>query len=144
VPTVLDNHQRPLATTIALAFALVAAGCGGGSSGTSPTVTTEGSGITIEVGTASQSEAASSPKDCLSQAGLSNVEQRDANIWRGFNDDPFFGVIVQSLPSAAKAKKAAHQADLVHAYAAGRYLVTGPVTSADDQGITQTVADCLA
>jgi hypothetical protein len=72
------------------------------------------------------------------------VEQRDTDLWRGNNDDPFFLVIVKSLPTAAKAKKAAQQADLVYAYAAGRYLVTGPVTSADDQGITQTVADCLA
>jgi hypothetical protein len=72
------------------------------------------------------------------------LEQRDTDLWRGNNDDPFFGVNVKSLPTAAKAKKAAQQADLVRAYAAGRYLVTGPVTSADDQGITQAVADCLA
>ncbi len=72
------------------------------------------------------------------------MEQRDANLWRGNKDDPFFAVIVQSFDTAAKAKKAAHQADLVYAYAAGRYLVTGPVKSADDQGVTQAVADCLA
>ena len=132
------------AAIIALTLALVAAGCGGGSSTSPATVATEDTGSTAAVGTASQTQAASSPEDCLSQAGLSNVEQRDTRLWRGNNHDPFFLVVVQSLPTAAKAKKAAQQADLVYAYAAGRYLVTGPATSADDQGITQTVADCLA
>ena len=121
---------------IALTLALVSAGCRGGSS-TSPATVVRGH-------TASQTQAASSPEDCLSQAGLSNVEQRDTDLWRGNNDHPFFLVTVKSLPTAAQANKAAQQADLVYAYAAGRYLVTGPVTSADDQGITQTVADCLA
>ena len=117
---------------IALTLALVSAGCRGGSSTSPATVT------------ASQTQAASSPEDCLSQAGLSNVEQRDTDLWRGSKDLPCFLVTVKSLPPAAQANKAAQQADLVDAYAAGRYLVTGPVTSADDQGITQAVADCLA
>jgi hypothetical protein len=131
------------AVVISLVLTLVAAACGGGSSASPTTVATGESGSTVAA-TESQAQAARSPEDCLSQAGLSKVEQRDANLWRGFNSDPFFGVIVQSLGTSAKAKKAAHQADLVHAYAAGRYLVTGPVKSADDQGITQAVADCLA
>jgi hypothetical protein len=133
------------AVSIVLVVGLVAVGCGGGSSSTSPTtVATEGSGSTVAPeDTSSQGQPADLAMECLSQAGLSNVEQRDADLWRGFSDDPFFLVAVHSLPTAAKAKKAAQQADLVYAYAAGRYLVTGPAKAADDKGITESVAHCL-
>jgi hypothetical protein len=147
VPTALENGQRSpkasrpsvarrIAAIIALALALVAAGCGGASNERS-TVATEGSGSTGAGGMAS-------PEGCLSQAGLSNVEQRGVNLWRGNNDEPFFLVLVHSLGSAEKAKEAARQANLVYAYAAGRYFVAGPVKLADDQGITKSVGDCLA
>ena len=132
------------AAIIALTLALVAAGCGGGSSTSPATVATEDTGSTAAVGTASQTQAASSPEDCLSQAGLSNVEPRDTRLWRGNNHDPFFLVVVQSLPTAAKAKEASQQADLVYAYAAGRYLVTGRPRRPTTGASAQTVADCLA
>jgi len=80
---------------------------------------------------------------CLKSAGLSSVEYRGGGIWRGDNLNPFFTVIVQKVASPSAARKDAKVADLVHAAAAGRYLVTGPSRGTNDRGITALVASCL-
>jgi type II secretory pathway pseudopilin PulG len=85
------------------------------------------------------------PIRCLDDAGLSDVEERDVDLWRGFHDRPFYAVIVHKLARPAKAP----------IVVAGAYAVTGPFkVVAEGTGLTsgegleadalvQEVAACL-
>lgn len=87
---------------------------------------------------------ARTPEACLSRAGLAQVSQVAPTTWRAFHSyTPFFGVFVDRMASSAAAVKASGQADLVWSETAGRYLVTGPSTGTDDQGVVDAVAACL-
>jgi hypothetical protein len=75
---------------------------------------------------------------------LDHVEKRDSDLWRGFDPSDGTIVVVHLLPSAKEAKDAAKAADLVHAAAAGRYVVTGAAKSSGNDGqIVKAVAGCL-
>jgi hypothetical protein len=98
--------------------------------------------------------AAADPVSCLDQAGLSQVEQRSNDYWRGNNNSPFYQVGVDELASAREARKAVRDATDVYAASGGKYLVTGPARpSAGGQlstaeadtadSIVQAVASCL-
>jgi hypothetical protein len=81
------------------------------------------------------------PAGCLEEAGLSGVEKRDKNLWRGFTDDATV-VLIDRFETPAEARRAVRQADLVVSEAVGRYFVHGPVIEADD-GSTAAVASCI-
>ena len=81
------------------------------------------------------------PISCLTDAGLSDVEARDKDLWRGFAVDGTL-VRVDLFGSAAEAKKAVEMATDVAAASARRYGVFGPVKDSDD-GSTDAVASCL-
>ena len=48
-------------------------------------------------------DAVLSPVECLDAAGLSNVEERASDFWRGHHDSPFYQVSIQRLASQAEA-----------------------------------------
>jgi hypothetical protein len=93
-----------------------------------------------------------SPIGCLKAAGLSSVQFRGGNggstgypTWRGLHTaSPFFAVLVQKLESLAAARRAVKDATSVRAVQSGRYMVTGPVRSVRDSGVTAGVAACLS
>ena len=58
---------------------------------------------------------ASAPMGCLDAAGLSDVEERDVDLWRGFHEVPPYAIIVHRLSTPARAPKVV----------AGTYAVTG-------------------
>jgi hypothetical protein len=87
----------------------------------------------------------SDPIRCLDGAGLSDVEERDAGLWRGFHDGSSYAIVVHKLSTPAKAPTVV----------AGMYAVTGLFkVVAEGAGLTveegleadalvQEVADCL-
>jgi hypothetical protein len=87
----------------------------------------------------------SDPIGCLDAAGLSDVEERDVDVWRGFHDSPFYAIIIHKLSTPAKAPTVV----------AGTYALTGPFkVAAEGTGLTsdegleadalvQEVAACL-
>jgi hypothetical protein len=87
----------------------------------------------------------SDPIRCLDAAGLSDVEERDVDIWRGFDDGSSYAIIVHKLAAPAKAPTVV----------AGSYALTGPFKVAAEgtgltiaegleaDGLVQEVADCL-
>jgi hypothetical protein len=66
------------------------------------------------------------PISCLQDAGLSHVEQQDADSWRGDWASPFYQVSVQEMASEADATSLVNEATDVYAAQGGRYVVTGP------------------
>ena len=88
---------------------------------------------------------ASAPIRCLDAAGLSDVEQRDADLWRGFHDSPVYAIIVRKLATPVRTPKVV----------AGTYVVTGrfkvAAEAADltsEEGLevdvlVQVVVDCV-
>ncbi len=94
---------------------------------------------TTEVATTSE------PIRCLDAAGLSDVEEQDVDLWRGFHDGPSYAIIVHKLATPAKAPTVV----------AGTYAVTGQFkVAAEGEGLTtdeglwadalvQEVAACL-
>ncbi len=121
-------------TLTVVALILLLAGCGGSDSESSDTQTTTTHTI-----------ASNDPFACLEQAGLSNVEERDADFWRGYHDEPLYAITIHKLATPAKAPTVV----------AGTYAVTGPfkvaaegegLSSAEGLGadaLVQEVADCL-
>jgi hypothetical protein len=88
--------------------------------------------------TRTEEAAPSDPLDCLEQAGLSNPEQRDADLWRGGS------VRVHRMTSAAEARSAVRDAVDVWAAAAGRYAVFGTLKTSDEsRADVEAVADFL-
>jgi hypothetical protein len=87
----------------------------------------------------------SEPIRCLDAAGLSDVEERDVDLWRGFHDGPSYAIIVHKLATPARAPKVV----------AGTYALTGPfkvlakgagLTSQEGleaDALVQEVAACL-
>ena len=80
------------------------------------------------------------------------VEERSSDTWRGFNDAPFYIVLVHLLPSEAEARQAVADAVEVYAAQARSYAVTGPLKQGSglsaDEGVTaktqvEAVAVCL-
>ena len=71
-------------------------------------------------------DAVLSPMECLDAAGLSNVEERASDFWRGHHDSPFYQVSIQRLASQAEATDLAANAVDVYAASSGVYVVTGP------------------
>jgi hypothetical protein len=86
---------------------------------------------------------ATTPLDCLQEAGLSNVEQRTRTFFRGNNLDPFFMIGIDRLPSKRAAARAVHDADLVWSAQSGRYFVSGPSKSVDAQRLVTRIMFCL-
>ena len=86
---------------------------------------------------------ATTPLDCLQEAGLTNVEQRTRTFWRGDNLDPFFMVGIDRLPSKRAAARAVYDADLVWSAQSGRYFVSGPSRDVDAQRLVTGIAFCL-
>lgn len=127
-----------LSRVLAVAAAAVSlSGCeeeetGGGSGG---------SRVPADEAPAEEKAAKATPISCLEEAGLSDVEKRAKNLWRGFTADATV-VLVDKLESKAEARRAERQADLVVSEAVGRYFVHGPLLDADD-GSTAAVAACL-
>jgi hypothetical protein len=87
----------------------------------------------------------SAPIVCLDAVGLSDVEERDVDLWRGIHEGPFYAIVVHKLPKPAKAPTVV----------AGTYTVTGRFkVAAEGEGLTvdeglwadylvQEVAACL-
>jgi hypothetical protein len=129
---------------VAAALLLTLTGCGGsGSVSSQSTGASETTGLT----TAETKNTIVSSKalGCLEQAGLSGVEERAGDTWRGFHDGPSYAIVVHKLATPAKAPTVV----------AGMYAVTGQFkVSAEGEGLTnqegleadalvQEVADCL-
>ena len=131
-------------TLTVVALILVLAGCGGSdSSDTSETTATvEATRTTTET---TQTIVSNDPPACLEEAGLSDVEERDVDFWRGFHDEPLYAITIHKLATPAK----------VPTVVAGTYAVTGPfkvaaegegLSSAEGLGadaLVQEVAACL-
>ena len=101
-----------------------------------------------EANVASEATGATSASEamrCLQGAGLSEVEEQAAGLWRGFHDGPFYTITVRKLATPARAPEVV----------AGTYVVTGRFkVAAKGEGLTsaeglqadllvQLVADCL-
>lgn len=136
------NRTLVLVALFALA---VASGCGEDEA----TTTT-----TTDATTTTQEAVSSDPLTCLEEAGLSDVEERASDLWRGYHGSPFYQVTVHLLPSAAEARQVVNDAIDVYAAQGGEYAVTGPATVAagglleGDGGleanrIVEGVASCL-
>jgi hypothetical protein len=131
-------------TLTVVALILVFAGCGGpDSSNTSETTATvEATQTTTET---THMIVSNDPVACLEEAGLSNVEERDVDFWRGYHDEPLYAITIHKLATPAKAPTVV----------AGTYAVTGPFkVAAEGEGLSseeglgadalvQEVADCL-
>jgi hypothetical protein len=135
---------------VVVVFALVAIGeLAGGSDDNGAEVSA------TETETTTSAKLADDPIACLEAAGLSNVEERDSDFWRGYNDSPFYQISAALLPTEAEAQQAVADAVDVYAEQAGSYAVTGPVrASVEGAGLTgdegqvasqlvQAVASCL-
>lgn len=115
-----------LLAPVVVAVALLA-GCGG-DGGTDTTEATTEKTATTETGETTtettETTVSGDPLSCLEDAGLSNVEERSSDFWRGYHDSPFYQVSVQLLASKAEARNLARDAVDVYATQAGEYVVT--------------------
>ena len=133
-------------TLTVVALIVVLAGCGESDSESSDTsettATVEATQTTTET---TQTIASNHPLACLEEAGLSNVEERDADFWRAYHDEPLYAITIHKLATPAKAP----------IVVAGTYAVTGSFkVAAEGTGLTsqegleadalvQDVAACL-
>jgi hypothetical protein len=145
--TLFDSHARILAvsrTLAVVALIVVLAGCGDSeSSETSETTTTVETTQTTPENT--QTIVSNDPLACLEEAGLSNVEERDVDFWRGYHDRPLYTITIHKLATPAKAPTVV----------AGTYALTGPFRVAAEgeslsseegllaDALVQEVAACL-
>jgi hypothetical protein len=81
--------------------------------------------------------------DCLTAAGLADVEERTPTFWRGYNSSPFFMVSIERLAGPTAARELARDADLVWAEPAGSYIIVGPSVEISDEGLVAAVASCV-
>ena len=103
-------------TLTVVALILVLAGCGGSDSESSDTSETTGTvEATQTTATTTQTMVSKRPLACLEEAGLSNVEERDVDFWRGYHDEPLYAITIHKLATPAKAPTVV----------AGTYAVTG-------------------
>jgi hypothetical protein len=115
-------------TLTVVALILVLAGCGGSDSESSDTsettATVEATQTTTET---KQTIVGSDPLACLEEAGLSNVEERAVDFWRGYHDEPLYAITIHKLAKPAKAPTVV----------AGTYAVTGPFkVAAEGEGLS--------
>jgi hypothetical protein len=115
---------------------LVATSCGGDNGDEAATET-----VTVE--------QASDPISCLESAGLSGAEQRDANLWRAFDDRDGTIVLIDLHESPAVAQENADLTPGVWTEVVDSYLVSGPAKPPLGQSTVgeenvQAVASCLA
>jgi hypothetical protein len=140
-------REKLILAAIALASLVSAAGCSGSSdeaSGdeTSTAVVTESSPAET---TTTGATTTSDPLRCLDAAGLSDVQERELDLWSGLHEDPAFAIVVRKLAKPAKAP----------IVVAGTYALTGSFkVAAEGTGLTsqeglladalvQDVAACL-
>jgi hypothetical protein len=98
----------------------------------------------IGVGMANANDSAADPQSCLRDEGLSDVEQRDESLWRGFHQDPFYAVLVQKLANPAEAASLVADADLAVAAQSGSFVVTGPAPGAPGaREVVDAIAGCI-
>jgi hypothetical protein len=109
--------------------------CGGGSEATSERKTTPTEATT---GTPTSED----PSDCMEEAGIANVEE-ESDVWSGTDIADGAVVTVELKASAAEAKQAARDAELVWKATAGPYFVHGASTEGGDSGSVAAIADCL-
>ena len=134
-------------TLTAVALIVVLAGCGGSDSESSNTSETTATVAETQTTTeTTQTIVGNDPLACLEEAGLSNVEERDVDTWRGFHDGSAYAIVVHKLATPAKAPTVV----------AGTYAVTGPFkVAAEGEGLSsdeglgadalvQEVAACLS
>jgi hypothetical protein len=145
----LGSRSRPSAnrfTLTVVALILVLAGCGGSdseSSGTSETTATVEATLTTTATT--QRVVSNDPLACLEEAGLTNVEERDVDVWRGDHAEAPYAITIHKLATPAEPPTVV----------AGTYAVTGPFkVAAEGEGLSneeglladalvQEVATCL-
>jgi hypothetical protein len=133
--------QRIIVTGLAVA-ALLGASCGGSDDNSAEPQTQTRAPTQTTTPTQTAEAAPSGPLECLEQAGLSDPEQRDADLWRGGS------VRITRMPSTAQAQRGVRDAVDVWAEAAGRYAVFGVFKSAstasrESQADVKAVAACL-
>jgi hypothetical protein len=134
-------------TLTVVALILVLAGCGGSDSESSDTSETTGTVEATQTTTeTTQTMVSKRPLACLEEAGLSNVEERDVDFWRGYHDEPIYAITIHKLATPAKAPTVV----------AGTYAVTGSFkVAAEGEGLSwdeglgadflvQEVAACLS
>jgi hypothetical protein len=103
------------------------AGCGGDGGTAASEATTEANEATVTATMeTTETTVSGDPLTCLDDAGLSNVEERSTDFWRGYHDGPFYQVSVQELSSTAEARDLERDAIDVYAVQAGKFVVTGP------------------
>lgn len=147
----VDTVRRPrddLAvsrTLTVVALILVLAGCGGSDSEASDTSETTATVEATQTPTETTRTIVSNhPLACLEEAGLSDVEEQDVDLWRGLHDGPAFAIVVRKLAKPAKAP----------IVVAGTYVKTGrfkvaaegtglPNWGLEADFLVQEVADCL-
>jgi len=133
-------------TLTVVALILVLAGCGGSDSESSDTsettATVEATPTTTET---TQTIVSNAPLACLEEAGLSNVEEREVGLWRGYHDESPYAITIHKLAKPAKAPTVV----------AGTYALTGRFkVAAEGEGLSgfegleadalvQDVAACL-
>lgn len=88
-------------------------------------------------------KAPQGPEGCLKAVGASNVEKRDTNFWRGINPDDGTILSIEKLESAAVAKQAVKDADLVHSASTGRWFIVGAAKSANDGELVRILGSCV-
>ena len=133
-------------TLTVVALILVLAGCGESDSESSATSETTATVAETQTTTETpQTMVSNDPLACLEEAGLSNVEERDVDFWRGYHDEPLYAITIHKLATQAKAPTVV----------AGTYAVTGPFkVAAEGEGLSsdeglgadalvQEVAACL-
>ena len=133
-------------TLTVVALILVLAGCARSDSESSDTSETTATANATQATTkATQTIASNDPLACLEKAGLSNVEERDVDFWRGYHEEPLYAITIHKLATPAKAP----------IVVAGTYAVTGSFkVAAEGEGLSseeglgadalvQDVAACL-
>jgi hypothetical protein len=147
----VDPVRRPredlavLRTLTVFTLILVLAGCVGSDSESADTSETTATVEAPQTTGTTQTVVSNDALACLEEAGLSNVEQRDVDSWRGYHDEPLYAITIHKLATPAKAPTVV----------AGTYAVTGQFkVAAEGEGLSseeglladalvQEVAACL-
>jgi hypothetical protein len=138
-----DKDLALLCKVTVVALILAVAGCGGSNS-SAPSERT----ATVEATQKTETTPAivgNDPLACLEKAGLSDVEERDVDSWRGDHDEPRYAITIHELAKPVKSPTVV----------AGTYALIGPFKVAaqgeglssaqglDADALVQEVADCL-
>jgi hypothetical protein len=91
-------------TLTVVALIVVLAGCGRSDSESSDKgETTATVGATQTTTETTQTIMSNDPLACLEEAGLSKVEERDVDFWRGYHHEPLYAITIHKLATPAKA-----------------------------------------